>query len=181
MSVRIAYIAKRISLLTGVVLVISLLYNGVNPNGIRLLTPYRIIRVGDDRQKVPLFQTRSAFSEVAVETEPLDEITLADFEQVVLSGEALVFDTRPREDYCKGHIPGAFSVPYAELLAGRVELGEIEPTRRIITYCEGRSCQESIDLAVHLSQLGYLAVSFYLGGWEEWQQEGKSIVRGCQP
>ena len=62
------------------------------------------------------------------------------------SGEVLVLDVRPSEEYAAGHLPGAVSVP-ADELAGR--LAEIPADVEVAAYCRGRYCVLSYD-AVHL-------------------------------
>lgn len=62
------------------------------------------------------------------------------------SGEVLVLDVRPREEYAAGHLPGAVSIP-ADELAGR--LAEIPADVEVAAYCRGRFCVLSYD-AVHL-------------------------------
>jgi rhodanese-related sulfurtransferase len=54
--------------------------------------------------------------------------------QLLRQGEAIaVVDLRTRAEYDAGHIPGAVSVPFAEV-ADR--LGEIPRGRRVLLYCQ---------------------------------------------
>ena len=56
-----------------------------------------------------------------------------EFKKLYDSGQLLVFDTRGRESYVRGHIPGARSLPLHEV-AARIPDLENE-TRPIVTYC----------------------------------------------
>ena len=47
-------------------------------------------------------------------------------------GEAVFLDVRSAASYADSHIPGALSIPLSELEA---RLGELDPSRWIITYC----------------------------------------------
>lgn len=53
------------------------------------------------------------------------------------SGDAVLLDVRPEQEYAAGHLPGAVSVPL-EALAGRV--AELPHDREIVAYCRGRYC-----------------------------------------
>jgi 3-mercaptopyruvate sulfurtransferase SseA len=48
------------------------------------------------------------------------------------NGEALFLDVRKASSYKNGHIPGAKSIPLAEL---EDRIGELDPNQWIITYC----------------------------------------------
>ncbi|MEY7971051.1 ArsR/SmtB family transcription factor [Saccharomonospora xinjiangensis] len=55
----------------------------------------------------------------------------------VRSGNVLVLDVRPREEYEAGHIPGAVSIPVDEL-EGR--LHDVPADQDVVAYCRGRYC-----------------------------------------
>ncbi len=60
-------------------------------------------------------------------------ISLAAFKQLLSRGDVLVLDVRDAESYKNGHIPGARSLPLADLGAHAAELrGEKRP---IVAYC----------------------------------------------
>lgn len=45
-----------------------------------------------------------------------------------------VIGVRPREEYVAGHIPGALSVPLADLPK---RMGELRKRRDVVAYCRG--------------------------------------------
>jgi len=47
-------------------------------------------------------------------------------------GEAVFMDVRSESSYAVGHIPGALSIPLAEL---QTRMKELKPNQWIITYC----------------------------------------------
>jgi len=59
-------------------------------------------------------------------------VTLADARAAFDGGTAVFLDVRSSDDYAAGHIPGALSIPLAELES---RLGELDPGSWIITYC----------------------------------------------
>ena len=48
------------------------------------------------------------------------------------NGEAVFLDVRSESSYAASHIPGALSIPLAEIQA---RVGELDPNQWIITYC----------------------------------------------
>jgi ArsR family transcriptional regulator len=50
---------------------------------------------------------------------------------------AVVIDVRPTEEYAAGHIPGALSIPLAEL---KSRMPELSPDAEIVAYCRGPYC-----------------------------------------
>jgi len=48
------------------------------------------------------------------------------------NGEAVFLDVRSESSYATGHIPGALSIPLADL---EMRMEELDPDQWIITYC----------------------------------------------
>lgn len=62
------------------------------------------------------------------------------------SGEVIVLDVRPHDEYRAGHLPHARSIPLAEL---KDHLAEFAPEQEIVAYCRGPYCvlaQEAVSL-----------------------------------
>jgi ArsR family transcriptional regulator len=94
--------------------------------------------------------------------------------QLVRLGESIVFvDLRPRADFDAGHIPGAVSVPMAEL-ARRV--AEVPRSGRVILYCQ---CSTTELSAAHrvLSAAGYHNHTILADGYPAWVARGLPIAR----
>ncbi len=72
----------------------------------------------------------------------------------VKSGEVTVLDVRPVEEYRAGHIPGALSVPVAEL---RARLKELPRGREVVAYCRGPYCVMAVEAVELLRKLGFKA------------------------
>ncbi len=105
---------------------------------------------------------------------PLPEVTLDEIR--VRSGrkDATIIDARPAEFYSLGHVPGATSVPLAQLEAG-LPPDRIDRDASIIVYCEDVSCPAAKSAARLLRKLGYRNVSVYPGGWYAWKKAGLPI------
>jgi rhodanese-related sulfurtransferase/predicted transcriptional regulator len=76
-----------------------------------------------------------------------------------------VLDVRPPEEYEAAHIPGAVSIPVAEL---RRRLREIPKRREIVAYCRGAYCAFAPEAVRYLNQKGYRArvLDEGLADWE---------------
>ncbi len=72
----------------------------------------------------------------------------------VRSGEVTVLDVRPEEEFRAGHIPGARSIPIAELKA---RLRELPKSREIVAYCRGPYCVMAVEAVELLRKHGYRA------------------------
>ncbi|MBB5803195.1 rhodanese-related sulfurtransferase [Saccharothrix ecbatanensis] len=66
-----------------------------------------------------------------------EQVTRDELVRRARSGDVVVLDVRPREEYDAGHIPGAISIPVEEL-ADR--LAEIPMAQEIVAYCRGAYC-----------------------------------------
>ena len=60
----------------------------------------------------------------------------------VRDGKVTVLDVRPPEEYRAGHIPGAISVPLADL---KKRIAELPKNREIVAYCRGPYCVMAIE------------------------------------
>jgi len=72
----------------------------------------------------------------------------------VRRGEVILLDVRPREEYEAGHIPGALSVPLAEL---ERRLSELPRDREIVAYCRGPYCVLAVEAVRILNSNGLRA------------------------
>ena len=70
------------------------------------------------------------------------------------AGDVTLIDVRPGEEFSSGHIPGALSVPVAEL-ADR--LRELPKGKEVVAYCRGPYCVMAVTAVELLRQRGYRA------------------------
>jgi rhodanese-related sulfurtransferase/DNA-binding CsgD family transcriptional regulator len=76
------------------------------------------------------------------------------------SGEVIVIDVRPGEEYQAGHLPFARSMPLAEL---KSRLAELPRDRPVIAYCRGPFCLMSTDAVRLLRDQGIDALQMREG------------------
>lgn len=95
----------------------------------------------------------------------------------VRSGDAILIDVRPHEEYVAGHLPGALSIPVGEL-ATRVT--ELSKEQDVFAYCRGPYCMLSVDAVRALSRRGFRAQRLE-DGVLEWRAAGMKVVIGDKP
>ena len=103
--------------------------------------------------------------------EPVDNEELA---RRVRAGEVTVIDVRPREEYVAGHIPGAISVPLADLPK---RLRDLRKRHNIVAYCRGPYCVMSLDAVDLLRRKGFRAQRLE-HGVVEWRAQGWRVDTG---
>lgn len=81
------------------------------------------------------------------------------------AGEALVLDVRPAEEYAAGHIPGAISIPVAELAE---RIAELPVDTDIVVYCRGEYCALAYDAVRLLNDHGRRGIRLH-DGMLEWR------------
>ena len=97
-----------------------------------------------------------------------EQITVEDAKKIMDSGEEhIILDTREKDEFDEGHIPGAILIPYTEI-ENKAEEMLPDKDKLILVYC--RSGRRSKIAAESLAKLGYTNVKEF-GGIIDWQYE----------
>jgi rhodanese-related sulfurtransferase len=97
-------------------------------------------------------------------------VSLGETRSIVSAGKHIIFDARPFADYGVGHIPGAVSLPSADLETAFENFRMLlSPELPILVYCSGQQCDESLQLGEFLMAEGFTNIVLYPGGYDEWQ------------
>ena len=98
---------------------------------------------------------------------------LADVVDSVKNGgsDLVLLDMRDREDYQKGHIKGALSMPLEEI---DKRYRDLPRDKDIVTYCYNQYCQLSTLGALKLVEHGIPAKEMNVG-WSEWVKLGNPL------
>ena len=88
------------------------------------------------------------------------------------SGEVIVLDVRPQDEFDTAHLPYARSLPLNELAQ---RLAELPRDREIVAYCRGPFCLMSDEAIKLLQAHGYRARKTF-DGVTEWQAAGLPIA-----
>jgi rhodanese-related sulfurtransferase len=84
----------------------------------------------------------------------MEPVSLDELRRRLREGDITVIDVRPEEEFRSGHIPGAVSIPVAQL---KRRLSEIPRKREVVAYCRGPYCVYSVEAVGILRKHGYRA------------------------
>lgn len=102
-------------------------------------------------------------------------VTTDELRRRLQSGDTVVLDVRPRQEYAAGHLPGSVHIPVEEL-ADR--LAELPRGRDIVAYCRGQYCVLAHD-AVRLLNAHGVPAQRAVDGVLEWRLAGLPVERGA--
>ena len=157
--------AKEVSIILGVSILAAFAVNYFSPAGIALVGQW------NTSQGVV---TAKAKNNIVIDGSEIGTIDQA--RELYDSGEYIFIDARSPEDYEEGHIKGAVSLPvgqFEEKIAAFLE--RYPPEASIVTYCSGRTCEDSHHLAEFLLEFGYDKVNVFIDGFPGWEAEGHPI------
>ncbi len=93
--------------------------------------------------------------------------------QIFDQGSAVFVDARSKDSFDQGHIAGAVSLPLGRFPEKIQAFRErFEPSAAIVTYCSGRTCLDSHQLARLLAMEGYLDIRIFADGYPAWKEKG---------
>lgn len=112
----------------------------------------------------------------AAEGKPQEIDSVARAKEISDKGDVLFVDARSQDNYENGHIPEAISLPVGQF-DERIEslLNRYSSDQPIVTYCSGRTCEDSHDLAQFLSDAGFTNVRIFIDGFPGWKAEGYPV------
>jgi rhodanese-related sulfurtransferase len=111
------------------------------------------------------------FREAPETLEAVEKDTLLDRIQ---SGEVILLDVRPEEEYRAAHLPFAISAPLSDLDS---VLGKLRRRKPIVAYCRGPYCVLAKEAVKILRAKGFRAVRLE-DGVPEWRAQGLPVVIG---
>ena len=107
----------------------------------------------------------------------LDDLEVVDrarLMKLARTGEIVVLDVRPEDEFEASHIPHAISIPLASL---KSRIDELPRDQQIVAYCRGPYCVLASEAVRVLRGKGYQATR--LGdGVTEWKASGQPVVYG---
>lgn len=88
------------------------------------------------------------------------------------TGQVVLLDVRPEEEFEAGHLPEAINIPLAQL---ERMLSKLPKDKDIVAYCRGPYCVLSHEAVQRLRQLGY-SVRRFEEGFPEWKAAGLPVA-----
>lgn len=118
-----------------------------------------------------LVEMRMALQQLVSEPDRLIQTSRADLLQQARSGQVVVIDVRPQNEFETAHLPYARSMPLSEL---ERRISELPVGTDIVAYCRGPFCLMSDEAVKLLLARGYRAKKT-TDGVSEWQAAGFAI------
>ena len=156
---------KEVSIITGLSIIAAFSVNYFSPNGIALVGQW------DISQGVV---SAIGKNDVVMDELEIDDVTHA--KALFDTGNVLFVDARSFDDFNDGHVSGAVSLPvgeYDDQIESFLELHDLDIP--IVTYCSGRTCEDSHHLAQLLMERGYMNISVMIDGFPGWEAKGYPI------
>jgi rhodanese-related sulfurtransferase len=121
-----------------------------------------MITLTDTRKAVEFFEAKLEFTTGPVELDSMIE-----------SGEyANIIDVRSKEDFIKGHIPGAVNLPKERWNSFR----GLSRERTNVVYCYSQQCHLAARACKLFAENGYPVMELE-GGFDAWQKHSLPIGR----
>ena len=109
----------------------------------------------------------------------LPAVSLKDAIEAHEGDYALFVDAREPDIFKVGHIPGAINLPVKDFDGVFPTVKKrLLAAPRIITYCDGASCEMSVELTEKLLFAGLERVEIFTGGMQQWKAAGQKVVKG---
>lgn len=144
---------------------------------ISLAAAFAVNALRSDR--LPLVGDFSPAARVTTAAGERMDISLEEARQLFFSQAAVFVDARPAEDYARGHIRGARSLPWQEAdLKFFGVTADLALDAAIVAYCDGETCDSSHDLALFMRDAGFSNARVLVNGWALWQQAGLPTASG---
>lgn len=156
---------KEILILMSVSAVLAFTVNAVSPKGIAIVGQWdtsKGVISAKEKNKVPQYD--------------LEIDNILDAKKIFDSKAAVFVDARSVEEFDEGHIKGAESLPlYSyDTLIEKFTV-KYKPSTYLITYCSGRECEDSHELAQLLMDAGFENISVYIDGFPLWAERGYPV------
>ncbi len=136
----------------------------------------RFVTALGDLGRARLAEVDQILRAIGAGSDSAERVSRAELLERARSGEVVVLDVRPAEEYAAGHIPGAISLPLEHLEA---RLGELDPDLEVVAYCRGPLCLLAPEAVSTLRARG-LRARCLEDGLPEWRQDGLPVTTGAE-
>lgn len=159
--------AREVIILLGISIIAAFLVNYYSPKGIALM--------GQWKESQGIISAKA--KDVILFTEwEIEDIKIA--KQIFDSGKAIFVDARSMLNFEEGHIKGAVSLPVGQFDLMIEEFKQkYARSQPIVTYCSGRTCDDSHHLAQLLFEHGFDNILVFIDGYPVWEAEGYPIEK----
>ncbi len=183
----------KIFFITLISIVMALVYNHFNHNGLKLIREERILTWESD--SIASFnKTDSLFSAIdsaeskqsvnSLVTENRNQITESfkspkaikiNFAYKLFKQRTQFIDARSPEEFSEGHILGAVNIPFYRSENYSDAISKLNKSAIIVVYCQSEECDESTLAGNELFEMGFKSVYVFIGGYDEWTKNNYPI------
>lgn len=168
-------------------ILISLIYNHFNPNGLSIFREARKMNWESDS----LLSINSINSQIAdtsiINNSDSDSETVKkindsiesfkepkaiklDYAYKLFNDGIKFIDSRSVEEFAEGHVKGAVNIPFYGSENFLDEINRLNKNEIIVTYCSSADCDISILSGDELFEMGFKRVYVFIGGYDEWNK-----------
>lgn len=127
-------------------------------------------------RRIPWVQDHSAQVERRAKEQNQKMISTAQAQQKQSAQRSIFVDARSSEEFQKGHIPGAVSIPFSQLEDHIMTAFELLDTgKELVVYCSGRECDDARLLVSEFEKMGATNVILFIDGFDGWEQAGGEV------
>ena len=101
----------------------------------------------------------------------LEPVSREELAARLTTGDVVLLDVRPEDEFAAGHVPGALNLPLDWLEAAMARLPR---DREVVAYCRGPYCVLSFDAVEALRARGFQARRLE-DGFPEWKAAGLAV------
>jgi rhodanese-related sulfurtransferase len=103
-------------------------------------------------------------------------ITREELQDRLAAAHPVLLEALPAKYYQDGHLPGALHMPHDRT---RQLAPSLVPDKaaEIVVYCASQTCQNSHIAAATLASMGYVNVSVFAGGKQDWLDAGLAAAQ----
>lgn len=107
-------------------------------------------------------------------SDAVTDVDVAEAQQIVDDGGAVILDVRTPEEFAAGHLPGAININ-VEASDFDTKVAGLDESAETLVYC--RTGNRSGVATDKMAELGFTDMSDLQGGIEAWAAAGEEIVR----
>lgn len=163
------------------IILISIGYNSLSPNGIPVIIQTSQIIIGEEIHKIPIFRSRNFTVNRSQNVYEITPVDVASAQELFHQTEPIFIDARNFEEYKLGHIPGAINIPVESLESFELDMPELDLLQSFVTYCNDPDCDLSMEVAIWLQDQGFTNIYYFPAGWTEWVKRGNQVSKGAKP
>jgi rhodanese-related sulfurtransferase len=183
---------SKILSITLISFLLALVYNHLNPNGLKIIREERVLNWDDVSLSVsdtlnspideinlnPSKQSDSVLidkNDEPIESFQEPKAIKLDFAYKLFMDGVKFIDARSSDEFSEGHIKGAVNIPFYGSENYLNVINSLNKNESVVTYCSGAVCDISILSADELFEMGFKRVYVFIGGFEEWTKNNYPI------